>query len=61
MEVSQMRKQQYIATVACLVAGVIGFVSVYATDKAVQEMAPGMIVVLVILVIVFVDLANYFQ
>ena len=33
MEVSQMRKQQYIATVACLVAGVIGFVSVYATDK----------------------------
>ena len=28
-----MRKQQYIATVACLVAGVIGFVSVYATDK----------------------------
>ena len=28
-----MRKQQYIATVACLVAGGIGFVSVYATDK----------------------------
>ena len=41
-----MRKQQYIATVACLVAGVIGFVSVYATDKgkerreAEQEIAP---------------------
>ena len=33
----------------------------YATDKEVQEMAPGMIVVLVILVIVFVVLANYFQ
>lgn len=28
-----MRKQQYIATVACLAAGVIGFVGVYATDK----------------------------
>lgn len=28
-----MRKQQYIAAVACLVAGTIGFVSVYATEK----------------------------
>lgn len=28
-----MRKQQYVAAVACLVAGVIGFVGVYATDK----------------------------
>ena len=28
-----MRKQQYIATVACLVAGVIGFVSVYGRIK----------------------------
>ena len=28
-----MRKQQYIASVACLVAGTIGFVSVYATEK----------------------------
>ena len=26
-------RDRYIATVACLVAGVIGFVSVYATDK----------------------------
>ncbi len=29
-----MRKNQYIAAVACLVAGVIGFGSVYATEKA---------------------------
>ena len=28
-----MRKQQYVAAVACLVAGLIGFVGVYATDK----------------------------
>lgn len=28
-----MRKQQYIVAVACLVAGTIGFVSVYATEK----------------------------
>lgn len=28
-----MKKQQYIAAVACLVAGAIGFVSVYATEK----------------------------
>ncbi len=28
-----MRKQQYIAAVACLVAGVIGFAGVYATEK----------------------------
>lgn len=31
-----MKKQQYVAAVACLVAGAIGFVSVYATEK-VQE------------------------
>ena len=29
-----MKKQQYVAAVACLAAGVIGFVSVYATEKA---------------------------
>lgn len=29
-----MKKNQYIAAVACLVAGVIGFASVYATEKA---------------------------
>ncbi len=29
-----MKKNQYIATVACLAAGVIGFASVYATEKA---------------------------
>ena len=28
-----MKKQQYIAAIACLVAGAIGFVSVYATDQ----------------------------
>ena len=28
-----MKKQQYIAAVACLVAGAIGFASVYATEK----------------------------
>lgn len=28
-----MKKQQYVAAVACLVAGAIGFVSVYATDQ----------------------------
>lgn len=28
-----MRKKQYIVAVACLVAGTIGFVSVYATEK----------------------------
>lgn len=31
-----MKKQQYVAAIACLVAGAIGFVSVYATEK-VQE------------------------
>lgn len=31
-----MKKQQYVAAVACVVAGAIGFVSVYATEK-VQE------------------------
>lgn len=29
-----MKKQQYVAAVACLVAGAIGFASVYATEKA---------------------------
>ena len=29
-----MKKQQYVAAVACLAAGGIGFVSVYATEKA---------------------------
>lgn len=29
-----MKKQHYVAAVACLVAGAIGFVSVYATEKA---------------------------
>ena len=33
MEESPMKKQQYIAAVACLVAGAIGFASVYATEK----------------------------
>ena len=28
-----MKKQQYIAAVACLVAGAIGFAGVYATEK----------------------------
>ena len=28
-----MKKQQYVAAVACLVAGAIGFASVYATEK----------------------------
>lgn len=28
-----MKKQQYVAAIACLVAGAIGFVSVYATDQ----------------------------
>lgn len=34
-----MKKNQYIATVACLVAGVIGFASVYATEKAQERKA----------------------
>lgn len=29
-----MRKRQYIAAIACLVAGAIGFVGVYSTEKA---------------------------
>jgi murein DD-endopeptidase MepM/ murein hydrolase activator NlpD len=33
MEESPMRKKQYIAAVACLVAGAIGFAGVYATEK----------------------------
>ena len=33
MEESPMKKQQYVAAVACLVAGAIGFASVYATEK----------------------------
>ncbi len=37
MEVSPMKKQQYVAAVACLVAGAIGFVSVYATEKAQEK------------------------
>lgn len=32
-----MKKQQYVAAVACLVAGAIGFVSVYATEKAQEK------------------------
>ncbi|MCM1105376.1 MAG: M23 family metallopeptidase [Blautia sp.] len=32
-----MRKQQYVAAVACLVAGAIGFASVYATEKAQEK------------------------
>ena len=32
-----MKKQQYVAAVACLAAGVIGFVSVYATEKAQEQ------------------------
>ena len=32
-----MKKKQYIAAVACLVAGIIGFGSVYATEKAEQK------------------------
>ncbi len=34
-----MKKNQYIAAVACLVAGVIGFASVYATEKAQERKA----------------------
>ncbi|MCH5333847.1 MAG: M23 family metallopeptidase [Agathobacter sp.] len=29
-----MKKQHYVAAIACLIAGAIGFVSVYATEKA---------------------------
>lgn len=32
-----MRKQQYVAAIACLVAGAIGFASVYATEKAQEK------------------------
>lgn len=32
-----MKKQQYVAAVACLVAGAIGFVSVYATEKTQEK------------------------
>lgn len=32
-----MRKQQYVAAIACLAAGVIGFASVYATEKAQEK------------------------
>lgn len=34
---------------------------IYATDKELQEMAPGLLVVLIILVIGFLILANYFR
>ena len=34
-----MRKRQYIAAVACLVAGAIGFVGVYSTEKAQERRA----------------------
>ncbi len=37
MEERPMKKKQYIAAIACLVAGVIGFGSVYATEKAQQR------------------------
>ena len=32
-----MKKQQYVAAIACLVAGAIGFASVYATEKAQEK------------------------
>lgn len=32
-----MKKQHYVAAIACLVAGAIGFVSVYATEKAQEK------------------------
>lgn len=32
-----MKKQHYVAAVACLVAGAIGFASVYATEKAQEK------------------------
>jgi septal ring factor EnvC (AmiA/AmiB activator) len=36
-EESPMRKKQYIAAVACLAAGLIGFVGVYATEKSAER------------------------
>lgn len=39
MEETPMRKRQYIAAVACLVAGAIGFVGVYSTEKAQERRA----------------------
>lgn len=39
MEETPMRKRQYIAALACLVAGAIGFVGVYSTERAGEKRA----------------------